>query len=95
LTNPPPLWEKHGGKAKCVFTKENASARGSLGAARRWGPRRVIRLDDLDDAERALCLALIDAAKLRASIKEDSPAVEKPGESEGGRRASADNPAAA
>jgi hypothetical protein len=81
------------------FTKENASARGSLGAARRWGSHRIVKLDDLDPAERALVLALIEAGRSRAqkatTAKEDSPAVEKPGESEGGRRVSADHPVAA
>ena len=78
-----------------VFTKENAKEIGTRAAASRWGPRRVVRLDDLDPAERALVLALIEAAKVRAATKETAPAFEVPEAVEGGRRVSADHPAAA
>jgi hypothetical protein len=81
------------------FTKENAAARGSLGAARRWGSHRIARLDDLDPAERALVLALIEAGRSRAqkatTAKETAPAFEVPEAVEGGRRVSADHPVAA
>jgi hypothetical protein len=75
-----------------AFTKENARERGLLGAEHRWGQKRVVRLDSLNPNERAVVLALIDAA--RAS-KETAPAVEKPEAVEGGRRDSADDPQAA
>ena len=36
---------------------------GRRGAERRWGLRRVVRLDDLTSEQRRLVLALVDAAK--------------------------------
>ena len=36
---------------------------GRLGAPRRWGPVRVLRLDQLSNQQRAVVLALIEAAK--------------------------------
>ncbi len=36
---------------------------GQAGALVRWGVPRVVRLGDLPEAQRRLCLALIDAVK--------------------------------
>ena len=36
---------------------------GQISAEKRWGPRRVVRLDSLTPEQRRLVLALIDAAK--------------------------------
>lgn len=36
---------------------------GRKGARRRWGPTRVVRIDDLTPDQRRLVLALIDAAR--------------------------------
>lgn len=36
---------------------------GRKGARTRWGPPRVVRLDSLNDAQRAVVLALIDTMK--------------------------------
>ena len=38
---------------------------GTVGAAKRWGPPRHARLDDLTPEQRALVLALIEAARAR------------------------------
>ena len=38
-------------------------AAGRASAAKRWGPPRVIRLDDMTAPQRRVILALIDAAK--------------------------------
>ncbi len=41
----------------------------------RWGPQRVVRLDDLTGEQRRLVLALIDAAKAeKAAADEQHPA---------------------
>jgi hypothetical protein len=59
---------------------------GSIGARRRWGERRIVRLDDLTAPQRRLVLALVDAAR-----KETTPVIETSGvvmEDDGaGRRA--------
>jgi hypothetical protein len=83
-----------GERQPCFVTKENAREIGTRAAARRWGPRRVVRLDDLNEAGRRLVLALIAAAKTRAD-KEEPTASELPVGSRGGQRVRADNPAAA
>ena len=46
---------------------------GREGARRRWGPQRVVRLDNLTAAERDVVLALVSAAK------ETAPVTEMPG----------------
>jgi hypothetical protein len=38
-------------------------AAGEKGARSRWGPPRVVRLDDLTPEQRRLVLALVDAAR--------------------------------
>lgn len=38
-------------------------AAGHASAEKRWGPRRVVRLDDLTAPQRRVVLALIEAAK--------------------------------
>ena len=40
--------------------------RGRMGAARRWGPPRVIRLDDLAPEQRAFIAELVDVARRNA-----------------------------
>lgn len=42
---------------------ERLAEAGRKGARRRWGPARLVRLDDLGPIERRLVLALIDAAR--------------------------------
>jgi hypothetical protein len=45
-------------------TKDPAKVRaGQLGMRARWGPPRVVRLDDLTPEQRRLVLALVEAAK--------------------------------
>ncbi len=44
---------------------------GRRGAERRWGPRRVVRLDDLTVEQRRLIMALVDAAKA-AKVADDA-----------------------
>lgn len=46
-------------------------AAGRKGAVARWGEARVVRLDDLTDAQRRLVLALIEAAR-ESNAKESS-----------------------
>ena len=46
---------------------------GRMGARRRWGPPRTVRLDDFDPSERAFLLALLDAAR-KAKVKPDTDA---------------------
>lgn len=59
MSEPTPLIPKHPGRV--------ASAR-RLNLTR-WGEKRVVRLDELDDDDRALALALVDALKAhRAAI---------------------------
>ena len=41
-------------------------AGGIMGARRRWGPQRVVRLDDLTPEQRRLVLALVAAARENA-----------------------------
>jgi hypothetical protein len=36
---------------------------GKIGAASRWGPRRIVRLDELDADTARLIRALVDAAE--------------------------------
>jgi hypothetical protein len=43
---------------------------GALGARARWGPLRIIRLDELTTEQRRLVLALVSAGKPRS---EDHP----------------------
>lgn len=38
-------------------------AAGKVGATKRWGEPRILRLDDLTPAQRRLVLALIEAAR--------------------------------
>ena len=38
-------------------------AAGALGAQKRWGPRRVVKIGDLSPAQRRLVLALVEAAR--------------------------------
>jgi len=40
---------------------------GRMGARRRWGPQRVVRLADLTPAQRRLVLALIAAVRENAA----------------------------
>jgi hypothetical protein len=44
-------------------SREDKARAGALGARKRWGPRRVVRLDDLTPEQRAVVMALVDAAK--------------------------------
>jgi hypothetical protein len=37
--------------------------RGRIGAQKRWGPPRIVRLDELTAEQRRLVLALVDAAR--------------------------------
>ena len=39
-------------------------AAGKASAEKRWGPKRVVRLDDLTAPQRRVILALIDAARV-------------------------------
>lgn len=48
---------------------------GRRGARLRWGPPRVVRLDELTPEMRAVVLALIAAAR---SAKEEPTAIEQP-----------------
>ena len=43
------------------------AAAGRRGARRRWGPPRIVRLDELPPAAARLALALVDAAKADAA----------------------------
>ena len=61
---------------------------GALGAALRWGPKRVIRLDDLTGPQRALVLALVGQMKA-------APASEVPGAATTGSTRDADRQTAA
>lgn len=42
---------------------------GTIGARARWGPPRVVRLDDLSAQQRRLVLALISAAREEAATE--------------------------
>lgn len=42
-------------------------ARGVKGMRSRWGPQRILRLDDLTSEQRRLVLALVDAARSEAA----------------------------
>ena len=42
-------------------------AQGKAGMLSRWGPPRVVRLDDLTAPQRRVVIALIDAAKVLAT----------------------------
>ncbi len=68
------------------------SGRGKPGAAARWkdhDSKEVrVKLDNLTAPQRQLVRALIAAAASIPTQKEDSPAVEMPSESVGGRRVS-------
>lgn len=44
---------------------------GAIGAERRWGPRRIVRLDALDPRVAAAVRALVDAD---AAVREPKPA---------------------
>jgi hypothetical protein len=48
---------------------------GRISAAKRWGPRRVVRLDDLNADERSVVLAIVDCL----ATKKTAPAVVMPG----------------
>ena len=47
---------------------------GQRGAARRWGPPRIIRLDDLAPEQRLFVLELIDVARRNAPKAKDGAA---------------------
>ena len=64
--------------------------RGRIGARKRWGPPRVVRLDALDPPYRRLVLALVDAAR-----KEAAPVSETSGTAMEARRATDERPTAA
>ena len=49
-------------------------AAGQANARTRWGPPRVIRLDDLTPDQRRVVLALVDAMN---AVKEEAPAPAK------------------
>jgi hypothetical protein len=49
---------------------------GRRGAARRWGPPRVVRLDSLNADERRLVLAMVEAAKGAATSDHEVTAQE-------------------
>jgi hypothetical protein len=68
------------------------AARGRLGAAKRWGPQRVVRLDELGPEQRRLVLALIAAAR---ETKEEPVAIEQPTGSQTGGTRNADRQSAA
>ena len=55
------------------YTKAEA---GALGARKRWGPPRIVRLDDLTTDQRRLVLALVAAAR---ETKETAPVIEPSG----------------
>jgi hypothetical protein len=60
------------------LSKDAAKVRaGQIGSARRWGDpanRRVVRLDDLSVPQRAVVLALVDAAKASRKAVDDDAA---------------------
>lgn len=62
---------------------------GLLGARKRWGEPRVVRLDSLTPGQRHLVAALIEAAK-SISPDEKAPAPEKADAQEAERAADAD-----
>jgi hypothetical protein len=84
----------HGGPQKSPAPHAYNQARGVAGARARWGAPRIARLEDLTESERALVVALVEAARVRAA-RETAPAFEVPEAVVGGRRVSADDPAAA
>lgn len=65
---------------------------GQIGARRRWGEPRIVRLDDLTPPQRRLVLALVDAARKEASssVSETSPEL-----AQEARRVRVERPAAA
>ncbi len=46
---------------------------GEVGARRRWGPQRIVRLDDLTPEQRRLVLALVHAARTAPAAESDAP----------------------
>lgn len=50
---------------------------GRVGARRRWGPPRVVRLDELSPEQRSLVLALIAATKKASAAAESADAREE------------------
>jgi hypothetical protein len=52
--------------------RQLAGRAGRLGARARWGPPRVVRLDDLSPEQRRLVLALVDAARAGQAAKDGS-----------------------
>jgi hypothetical protein len=63
---------------------------GRRGAEKRWGPPRVVRLDDLRPNERRLLLALLDAVR----AEQAAPVVETSGTATAGGRHATVEPAA-
>lgn len=67
-----------------IAAKDPAKVRaGELGARKRWGDPRVLRLDELTSEQRRLVLALVDAAKkapapVKADAVEDGDATADP-----------------
>ena len=53
-------------------------AGGLKGARKRWGERRIVRLDGLTAQQRRMVLALVDAAKHEAAAEGQSPATAMP-----------------
>lgn len=45
---------------------------GTIGASRRWGPRRVVKIGDLTPPQRRLVLALIEAAREEREAARDA-----------------------
>lgn len=54
--------------------RTSAAERGRLGAEKRWGPPRVLRLDDFDPDERVAILAAIDAKRAAKAAREKAAA---------------------
>jgi hypothetical protein len=72
-----------------TFTREES---GRIGARRRWGPPRVLRLDSLDPEHRRIILAIVD---LFAPTKEAVAVSDSPATAEEVRRVSDEHSSAA
>jgi len=55
-----------------VSPKLSKAEAGAIGARRRWGPQRIVRLDELTVEQRRVVLALIEAAKAANATVERS-----------------------
>ncbi len=74
-------------------TKDPVKVRaGAIGAAKRWGPPRVVSLRDLDPDSRAFIAELIEVARRN---RKATPAVGTPGMAQEARRARVERPTAA